>query len=172
MKTGGRTNRIPDAASQSRTQHSHRLEVVLKLWILVLFLGSLFVPGYARGQEICTDAAKGDPRWQQLDGHYARIERATIAKNPKELIAVYAPKFKSSHAERRSMVIQGIRQLFHLRVRPVKEKHPHQQHLAGLEDVRADRAERYRSAIVVKTINVVWQIKPVPDCHKMRPGLD
>lgn len=39
--------------------------------------------------------AKGDPRWQHLDGQYARIERATIAKDPKQLFAVYAPDFEA-----------------------------------------------------------------------------
>jgi hypothetical protein len=67
----------------------------MKLGIVVLFLGSLFVPGYARGQEACTVVAKGDPRWQQLDRQYARIEQATIAKNPKQLFAVYAPDFEA-----------------------------------------------------------------------------
>ena len=36
---------------------------------------------------------KGDPRWQQIDAQYARIERAMIAKDAKQLFAVYAPDF-------------------------------------------------------------------------------
>jgi hypothetical protein len=37
---------------------------------------------------------KGDPRWQQIDGQYARIERAMIANGAKLLFAVYAPDFE------------------------------------------------------------------------------
>jgi hypothetical protein len=38
---------------------------------------------------------KGDPRWQQIDAQYARIERAMIAKDAKQLFAVYAPDFEA-----------------------------------------------------------------------------
>jgi hypothetical protein len=37
----------------------------------------------------------GDPRWQQLDGQYARIERATVANNAQQLFAVYAHDFEA-----------------------------------------------------------------------------
>jgi len=37
----------------------------------------------------------GDPRWQQLDGQDARIERATVANNTQQLFAVYAPDFEA-----------------------------------------------------------------------------
>jgi hypothetical protein len=37
---------------------------------------------------------KGDPRWQQIDAQYARIERAMIAKDAKQLFALYAPDFE------------------------------------------------------------------------------
>ena len=37
---------------------------------------------------------KGHPRWQQIDAQYARIERAIIAKDAKQLSAVYASDFE------------------------------------------------------------------------------
>jgi len=71
------------------------LEVAVKRWIVVLFSACCFVSGYARGQSACSDVPKGDPRWQQIDGQYARIERAMIAKDAKQLFAVYAPGFEA-----------------------------------------------------------------------------
>lgn len=41
---------------------------------------------------------KGDARRQQLDGQYARMERATVANNAKQLFAVYAPDFEAHMA--------------------------------------------------------------------------
>jgi len=58
-----------------------------------LFLCSLF-SAYAR-TEACSPVPKGDARWQQLDGQYARIERATIANDAMKLFAVYAPDFEA-----------------------------------------------------------------------------
>ncbi|MBA0085580.1 MAG: hypothetical protein HRJ53_11340 [Acidobacteria bacterium Pan2503] len=63
----------------------------MKRWIVVLSSACCFVSGYARGQSACSDVPKGDPRWQQIDGQYARIERAMIAKDAKQLFAVYTP---------------------------------------------------------------------------------
>jgi hypothetical protein len=67
----------------------------VKRWILVLFAASGLVTGYADGQVVCSGVAKGDPRWQQIDGQYARIERATIANDAKQLFAVYTPDFEA-----------------------------------------------------------------------------
>jgi hypothetical protein len=50
---------------------------------------------FASAQATCSAVAKDDPRWQQLDAQYARIERATVAKDPKALYAVYAPDFEA-----------------------------------------------------------------------------
>jgi hypothetical protein len=44
---------------------------------------------------VCSPLSKGDARWQQLDGQYARIEQATVANNAKQLFAVYAPDFEA-----------------------------------------------------------------------------
>jgi hypothetical protein len=63
----------------------------VKRCFLLLLFSCWLVTGYARGQAVCSDVAKGDPRWQQIDGQYARIERAMIAKDAKQLFAVYAP---------------------------------------------------------------------------------
>lgn len=41
------------------------------------------------------DEPKGDPRWQQIDALYARVERAMIAKDAKQLFAVYPPDFEA-----------------------------------------------------------------------------
>jgi hypothetical protein len=71
------------------------LEVAVKRWIVVLLPACCFVSGYARGQSACSDVPKGDPRWQQIDGQYARIERAMVAKDAKQLFAVYAPDFEA-----------------------------------------------------------------------------
>jgi len=43
----------------------------------------------------CSDVPKGDPRWEQIDGQYAWIERAMVAKDAKLLFAVYAPDFEA-----------------------------------------------------------------------------
>jgi hypothetical protein len=67
----------------------------MKPWIAGLLWGLLFVPGNARGQETCSAVAKGDLRWQQLDGRYARIERATVANDAKQLFAGYATDFEA-----------------------------------------------------------------------------
>lgn len=37
---------------------------------------------------------KGHRRWQQIDAQYARIERAIIARDAKQLSVVYAPDFE------------------------------------------------------------------------------
>jgi hypothetical protein len=58
------------------------------------FVGLLLVPGIARGQA-CSAVPNGHPRWQQLDCQYARIERATVANDAKQLFAVYAPDFEA-----------------------------------------------------------------------------
>jgi hypothetical protein len=42
--------------------------------------------------------ASDDLRWQQLDAQYARIERATVANDAKQLFAVYAPDFEAHMA--------------------------------------------------------------------------
>lgn len=49
----------------------------------------------AQGQTDCSAVAKSDPKWQQLDAQYARIERATVANDAKQLFAVYAPDFEA-----------------------------------------------------------------------------
>jgi hypothetical protein len=55
----------------------------------------LFVPENLEAQQVCSAVAKGDSRWQELDAQYARSERATIAKDPKQLFAVYAADFEA-----------------------------------------------------------------------------
>ena len=67
----------------------------MKRSVVVLLSASCFVSGYARGQGACLDVPKGDPRWQQIDAQYARVERAMIAKDAKQLFAVYAPDFEA-----------------------------------------------------------------------------
>jgi len=67
----------------------------MKVWTVGLLSAMLALAGTGRGQEACSVVAKGDPRWQQLDGQYARIERATVAKDAKQLFAVYAPDFEA-----------------------------------------------------------------------------
>ena len=66
----------------------------MKRCILALLCSCWLVTGYARGQDTCSDVPKGDPRWQRIDGQYAQIERAMIAKDAKQLFAVYAPDFE------------------------------------------------------------------------------
>lgn len=66
----------------------------MKRWILVLLFASCLVPGDARAQGSCPGVPKDDPRWQQIDGQYAQIERAMIAKDTKQLFAVYSPDFE------------------------------------------------------------------------------
>lgn len=63
----------------------------------ILILLSIFLPvaGHARGQGTCSAVPKDDPRWQQIDGQYARIERAMMTKDTKQLFAVYAPDFEA-----------------------------------------------------------------------------
>ncbi len=46
--------------------------------IVGLLLGPLFLPGKAGAQEVCSPVAKADPKWEQLDSQYVRIERATV----------------------------------------------------------------------------------------------
>ena len=67
----------------------------MKRWIVVLLSASCFVSGPARGQSACSDVPRGDPKWQQIDAQYARIERAMVAKDAKQLFAVYAPDFEA-----------------------------------------------------------------------------
>jgi len=64
------------------------LRVFAALFMNVLFLGQAH-------SEVCSPLPKGDARWQQLDGQYARIERAMVANNAKQLFAVYAPDFEA-----------------------------------------------------------------------------
>jgi hypothetical protein len=58
----------------------------------VSFLLSAGSPAHAKS---CSPVPKEDARWQQLDNQYARIERATVANDSKELFAVYAPDFEA-----------------------------------------------------------------------------
>ena len=67
----------------------------MKVWIVLPLYGLLLGLADANGQATCSAVAKGDPRWQQLDGQYARIERATVANDAKQLFAVYAPDFEA-----------------------------------------------------------------------------
>jgi len=70
----------------------------MKPWLVGILWGLWLVPGIAYGQEVCSAVPKDDPRWQQLDSQYARIERATVANDAKQLFAVYAPDFESHMA--------------------------------------------------------------------------
>ena len=68
----------------------------MKLWIVAFLSAICFLPGNARGETACSvNVPNGDPRWQQLDGQYARIERAMAANDAKQLFAVYAPDFEA-----------------------------------------------------------------------------
>jgi len=66
----------------------------MKPWIVAALVTCLLFSGHAPA-EVCSPVPKGDPRWQQLDGQYARIERATLANDGKQLFAVYAPDFEA-----------------------------------------------------------------------------
>jgi len=69
-------------------------EAVVKIRIVAILFTSFLLSGYSRA-EVCSIVAKEDARWQQLDGQYARIERATVAKDAKRLFAVYDPDFEA-----------------------------------------------------------------------------
>ena len=69
-------------------------EAVVKLQIYAAFFTYLLFSGHAHA-ETCTPLPNGDARWQQLEGRYARIERATVANNAKQLFAVCAPDFEA-----------------------------------------------------------------------------
>ena len=66
----------------------------MKSWVYAPVLAYLVFSGHAHA-EVCSSLPKGDARWQQLDGQYARIERATVANNAKQLFAVYAADFEA-----------------------------------------------------------------------------
>jgi hypothetical protein len=66
-----------------------------KVLVLSLISAVLVIPACVLAQQACTAVTKDDPRWQELDGQYARIERATIANDAKQLFAVYAPDFEA-----------------------------------------------------------------------------
>ena len=67
----------------------------MKSWVFAAALFAYFLfSGHAHA-EVCTTLRKEDARWQQLDSQYARIERATVANNAKQLFAVYAPDFEA-----------------------------------------------------------------------------
>jgi hypothetical protein len=68
----------------------------MKLWIMAFLSAICFLSGNARGETACSvKVPNGDPRWQQLDGQYARIERAMMANDEKQLFDVYAPDFEA-----------------------------------------------------------------------------
>jgi hypothetical protein len=67
----------------------------MRLWILALSAGALLAYRYAGAQERCSAVPKSDPRREQLASQYVRIERATSAKDPRALFAVYAPDFEA-----------------------------------------------------------------------------
>jgi hypothetical protein len=66
----------------------------MKPWVFAALFTSLLFSRHEYA-EVCSPLPKGDARWQQLDGQYARIERATVANNAKQLFAVYAPDFEA-----------------------------------------------------------------------------
>jgi hypothetical protein len=66
----------------------------VKPWVFAAFVTCLLLSAHARA-ETCSSLRKGDARWQQLDGQYARIERAMVANDKKQLFAVYAPDFEA-----------------------------------------------------------------------------
>jgi hypothetical protein len=66
----------------------------VKSWGYAPLLAYLLFSGHAHA-EVCSSLPKGDARFQQLDGQYARIERATVANNAKQLFAVYAADFEA-----------------------------------------------------------------------------
>ena len=66
----------------------------MKRFVSTALFTYALLSGYAHA-EVCSPLPKGDARWQQLDGQYARIERAMVANNAKQLFAVYAPDFEA-----------------------------------------------------------------------------
>jgi hypothetical protein len=66
----------------------------VKLGVLAALFINVLLLGHAHA-EVCSSLPKADVRWQQLDSQYARIERATVANNAKQLFAVYAPDFEA-----------------------------------------------------------------------------
>lgn len=66
----------------------------MKLGVLAALFINVLLLGHAHA-EVCSSLPKADVRWQQLDSQYARIERATVANNAKQLFAVYAPDFEA-----------------------------------------------------------------------------
>jgi hypothetical protein len=79
----------------STTSHALAIrEAIVKPGIFAALFTYLLFSGHARA-EVCSPLPKGDARWQQLDGQYARIEQATVANNAKQLFAVYAPDFEA-----------------------------------------------------------------------------
>lgn len=66
----------------------------MKRFVSTALFTYVLLSGYAHA-EVCSPLPKGDARWQQLDGQYARIERAMVANNAKQLFAVYAPDFEA-----------------------------------------------------------------------------
>ncbi len=66
----------------------------MKPWIFAAVLAYWLFSANAHA-EVCSPLPKGSVRWQQLDGQYARIERAMIANDAKQLFAVYAPDFEA-----------------------------------------------------------------------------
>jgi hypothetical protein len=66
----------------------------VKLWVSAVLFTHLLFSGHAHAG-VCSPLLKGGARWQQLDGQYARIERAMVANNAKQLFAVYAPDFEA-----------------------------------------------------------------------------
>jgi hypothetical protein len=66
----------------------------VKSRVFAVLFTCLLISGHAFAQA-CSPMPNGDPRWQQLDGQYARIERATVANNAQQLFAVYAPDFEA-----------------------------------------------------------------------------
>jgi hypothetical protein len=66
----------------------------LKPWVLAALFTCFMLSGHAPA-EVCSPLSRADARWQQLDGQYARIERAMVANSAKQLFAVYAPDFEA-----------------------------------------------------------------------------
>jgi hypothetical protein len=66
----------------------------VKSCVFAVLSTCLLISGHACAHA-CSPMPNGDPRWQQLDGQYARIERATVANNAQQLFAVYAPDFEA-----------------------------------------------------------------------------
>ena len=66
----------------------------MKSCVFAVLSTYLLISGHACAQAY-SPMPNGDPRWQRLDGQYARIERATVANNAQQLFAVYAPDFEA-----------------------------------------------------------------------------